>query len=112
MKIGRGDLSESKENALIMPKEVKPIGRQHILSLSDYAKKKKNLEQGGMKYFTKQHCYPSPPSISKKEKRRVGKLWEVLNSYSIEECAKLDSMGIKIIGAEFYIDHNDRSWAE
>ena len=33
-------------------------------------------------------------------------------SLTMNECAELDHQGIKIVGIEYDIDFNDRSWAE
>ena len=37
---------------------------------------------------------------------------EYLESLTEQEAAELDRQGIKIVGIEYDIDFNDRSWAE
>lgn len=53
-----------------------------------------------------------PKRSGKSEKQKAEQRYRILKSFSMNECARLDAMKIKILGIEFDIDHNDRSWAK
>ena len=53
-----------------------------------------------------------PKRSGKSEKQKAERKLERLKNFSNDECARLDAMKIKILGNEYDIDHNDRSWAK
>jgi hypothetical protein len=70
--------------------------------------------QEALEGFTKDLSlrYQSPKKSARSENRKARRRLAVSNSFSMSECAKLDAMGVKILGIEFDIDHHDRGWAQ
>lgn len=95
----------------------KRLGHQPTQNSSDCANAMKASEKAPTEehtsFFTQMAGnYQSRKNIAADESREALRRSRILSSFSKSECARLDRLGIKILGIRFDIDHNDRSWAE
>ena len=111
MSSGEKDLKHWRSVSKRLLLTVKRRGHLPTLNLSDYAKWAIAEHLEGHTSFSGAGCQ-CQKRLSSDEQKLAEKRARILSSFSMSELAVLDSLSIKILGAEYKYDHSDRSWAD